>query len=295
MKRTTLQTAAITTVLASCFIFLTIHNVQAQSISGDDLCGASSTAKCTPAALKTLGTKVLSLFVLLGSVLLVLAIAVRVVMSWYAYRAGDAGAIKRAGQQAFNAFIGFIIVFAVFGGVFMILLNTLGAQPWVGKLLQMFSEAFVPHAYAVGTQLPNPLGSNSLYDILISAASLALRFFVYPAVIAMWVWSGFQFIYSQGNPDGLNKAKSWLFWAFIITVITFSLQGFLLAFRGTAEKIVPGMTNMNTSTTPTPVLSPTSTTTTAQPAPGTYGAACSIGTFNGIIGTDGTCQVGGSR
>jgi hypothetical protein len=294
MKRTTLKTAAITTALASCFIFLSLHSVEAQSISGDDLCGSSSTAKCTPAALKTLGMKVLSLFTVVGSALLVVFIAIRVVMSWYAYRAGDAGAIKRAGQQAFNAFIGFIIVFAVFGGVFMILLNTLGAQPWVGKLLQMFSEAFVPQAYAAGTQLPNPLGSNSLYDILISAASLALRFFVYPAVIAMWVWSGFQFVYSQGNPEGLNKAKSWLFWAFIITVITFALQGFLLAFRGTAEKIVPGVTNLNLNNTATP-SSPTATTTTAQPAAGTYGASCTVGSFYGTIGTDGTCKIGGSR
>ncbi len=299
MKKTTRTTVFLSLLLASCFILLASPlGVHAQaptgSISGDTLCGSSSTAKCTPANFKQIGMKLLSLFTILGSALLTVFIAIRIILSWYAYRAGDAGAIKRAGQQAFNAFIGFIIVFAVFGGIYVTLLNTLGAQPWVTQLLKLFSGAFIEHAYAqapAATQLPNTLGSTSVYDILLSAASLALRFFVYPAVIAMWVWSGFQFIYSQGNPEGLSKAKSWLFWAFIITVITFSLQGFLVAFRSTAEKIVPGVT----SPTSAPATPPPSTPTPTPPAQGTLNAACTLNGYNGIVGTDGVCHVGGSR
>lgn len=268
--------------------FVGVPSVEAQSISGNDLCGAEGD-KCTLDDLKELGRRFISMFLVIGGTLLVIVLAVRIALAWFAMRTQGAEAIKKTGEQAFNALIGFLIIFLVFGGFFLALLTVFGTQDWAVKLLKLFSSSFIETAYASNHQLPNPLGSNSLYDIILSGASLIMRFFVYPAVIAMWVWSGFQFVYAQGNPEGLKKAKAWIFWAFIITVIMFSLQGFLAAFKGTAQNIVPSASQQS---------APTQNGTQdgrGQPQPGAYGSACERGGFYGTIGTDGTCQVGGSR
>jgi hypothetical protein len=208
------------------------------SIAGDDLCGKDATDKCTPEDLRQMAKKVVSLVVVLGTALLVIVILYQLVMSWFAYANGDTGAIKRAGVAAFNRFIGFAIVIAVAGGFLFAVLTAFGTKPEFLKLLQFFSSGFIEHAHAQTTGLQNPLGSNSLYDILLSGIRLILQFFIYPALIAMWVWSGFQFIYARGNPTGLQKAKAWLLWAFIITLVAFALQGFLAAFKGTADIII---------------------------------------------------------
>lgn len=323
MKSSTMKTVFLSVFLATALITLSVSGVQAQtpSIAGDDVCGSSTSTICKPSDLKEIGQKLLTMFALLGSGMLVVIIGIRLVTSFFAYTRGDVMAIKKAGEAAFNAMIGFFIVFAVTGGIFLLGLKYLGAQPWVGQLLQMFSSAFVETAYAQETLLPNPLGSNSAYDLILAAMNLAMRFFIYPALIVMWVASGFKFIYSQGNPEGLKTARNWLLWSFVITVVAFSLQAFLLAFRATAEKIVPVTKNQTTSTPQTTSPLPTNTNTPVacgsiasekqrdacfaaqagtadgrgQPAPKTYGAACELNGSNGIIGTDGTCQVGGSR
>ena len=323
MKSSTTKTVFLSMFLATLLVVTSVSGVQAQtpSIAGDGVCGATAADVCTPADLKEIGRKVLTMFALLGSGILVVIIGIRLVRSMFAYMRGDVMAIKKAGEAAFNALIGFFIVFAVAGGIFLLGLKYLGAQPWVGQLLQMFSSAFVETAYAQETLLPNPLGSNSAYDLILAAMNLAMRFFIYPALIVFWVASGFKFIYSQGNPEGIKTARNWLLMSFVITVVAFSLQAFLLAFRATAEKIVPVTKSQTTPTPQTTSPLPANTNTPVacgsiasevqrnacfaaqagtadgrgQPAPKTYGSSCELNGFYGIIGTDGTCQVGGSR
>lgn len=305
MKFSTTKTVFLSMFLATALVALSVSGVQAQapSIAGDGVCGSSSSTICKPSDLKEMGQRLLTMFALLGSGILVVIIGIRLVTSMFAYMRGDAMAIKKAGEAAFNALIGFFIVFAVAGGIFLLGLKYLGAQPWVGQLLQMFSSAFtetayahVQTAYAEETLLPNPLGSNSAYDLILAAMNLAMRFFIYPALIVMWVASGFKFIYSQGNPEGLKTARDWLLWSFVITIVAFSLQAFLLAFRATAEKIVPVTKNQTTTNTQKQPATQTGTVDgRGQPEPKTYGAACELNGFYGIIGTDGKCQVGGSR
>lgn len=93
-------------------------------------------------------------------------------------------------------------------------------------------------APAAPTQLPNPLGFNSLYDFILSALSVAMKFFLYPAIIAIWVYSGFLYVAAQGAPDKLKKAHNLLLWAFISTLIVFMTQGFLTAIKGSVDKII---------------------------------------------------------
>lgn len=292
-----MKTVFLSMFLATALITLSVSGVQAQtpSIAGDGVCGATAADVCTPQDLKEIGQKLLTMFALLGSGMLVVIIGIRLVTSFFAYTRGDVMAIKKAGEYAFNAVIGFFIIFAVAGGIFLLGLKYLGAQPWVGQLLQMFSSAFVETAYAQETLLPNPLGSNSAYDLILAAMNLAMRFFIYPALIVMWVASGFKFIYSQGNPEGLKTARNWLLWSFVITVVAFSLQAFLLAFRATAEKIVPTNNNQTTNVQKQTTTQTGTVDGRGQPEPKAYGSSCELNGFYGMIGTDGKCQVGGSR
>lgn len=94
----------------------------------------------------------------------------------------------------------------------------------------------------------NMTGVCSLYDFMLAILRLIMRFFIYPALVTIWVWTGFAFVYAQGNPEGLNKAKKWLMWAFVTTLVIFLLQAFLTAARGTVQKILPA--NKTTQSAP---------------------------------------------
>jgi hypothetical protein len=208
-----------------------------QSISGDGVCGATYETRCDASSLKKIGDGLRFLFVWIGIPCLVAFVMGRLVVGMIATFEGKPGQMALATKQAGQVLLGFLLLLLAFKlvGVF---LKAFGAQTWVGKLLLPFTYGFFEHAYAQETLLPNPYGSNSLYDIIISGANLAMRFFVYPALIAAWVASGFKFIYSQGNPDGLKTARSWLLISVLVTIVAFMIQGFIVAFKGTAEKIL---------------------------------------------------------
>lgn len=243
MKLPPLRTALLSTLLASFLLVASLHGAYAQSpsIAGDELCGSSAETVCSPSHLKEMGKRLMLIFASVGGALLVVLIMIRVMISvWLTFTGKDPSALSKARGDAFNAVVGFVIVIGVFGGLFLAALSLLGAQPWVSQLLRAFSYGFVEHAYAQEQLLPNTLASTSLYDIIIAGANLAMKFFVYPGLIAAWVASGFKFIYSQGNPEGLKTARSWSYIAVIVTIIAFTLQGFILAFQGTAKKVFNG-------------------------------------------------------
>ena len=305
-------------ILSVIFAFPVLSSAQTQavnqmgdptgeSISGDDLCGSSNETKCDLGDIKELVSETLELFIIVGGTILVAYVAIMLVKSWFAYRSGNAGAIKEAGTRAFNAFIGFILIVAVFGGLYAAALKTFGTQPWVVDFLKYFSEALVPHAYAANEFFPSPTQGATITDLILAGVSLLIRFFVFPAIIAMWVWSGFQFVYARGNPAGLQKAKAWLLYAVIITIVVFSLQGFMNAFIGTAKEI----TGENQEETVAPAPSPSSSVNASTQceiivneaqrnscftARAAYrGQSCSLNTYYGQIGVDGRCYVGGPR
>lgn len=230
-------------LLASFLLFLSFHGVHAQgsaSISGDELCGGLNSPKCDLSHFKTIVQRLLVTIISIGSVLVVFFVALRFLQAEIAARQGNPAARMQAVKNTLNGFIGLIMILAVFGGFFLLALKVFGVQSWVTGVFRFISGAFVEHAYAADERLlPNPLGAYNLFDLVLAAVNLAVKFFIYPAVVVLWVWSGFQFVYSQGNPDGLKKAKSWLLWSFLITVIMFTLRGFTLALRNTMVKIAP--------------------------------------------------------
>lgn len=90
------------------------------------------------------------------------------------------------------------------------------------------------------TELPNPLGVDSLYDFILAILNMVMKFFLYPALMGIWVYSGFLYVAAQGAPEKLKKAHNLLLWAVISTFIVFIAQGFLMAIKGTVNAILPG-------------------------------------------------------
>jgi hypothetical protein len=106
-----------------------------------------------------------------------------------------------------------------------------------------------------------------------------MRFFVYPALIVIWVISGFSFVMAQGSPEGIKKAKSWLTWAVITTLIVFTVQMFLVAMRGTVTQVLGGEASQSAGTPDGRVA----------PVAGESGSVCDVNGVQGTRGTDGVC------
>jgi hypothetical protein len=291
-----------TAILAVFFITLVFHGVYevsaqgAPSISGDEVCGGlTSDGKANPCKvsdLKKVVKGILTTVVTLGLPLLVVFIVYRFVVAWFYLRQGNTNAYKEALKKSSQAVLGFLIVIGVFGGIFLIMLKFFTVQDGPLKILNIISMAFIPHAYAAtGGMLPNFLGVDNLYDFILLTLRFAMRFFIYPALIIMWVWSGFAFVTAQGNPEGLKKARTWLMWAVITTLVVFMVQGFLIALQGSVKKILPGA-SVSTESTQTITAGP-QTDGRVAPAAGTYGSTCTMN--DGTTGTvlpDGSCGAG---
>ena len=238
------------------------------SISGDEVCGATAQTECQFSNLGTILKNVLTLVIALGLPCMVVFISYRFVKAWFVLQQGNANAYKEALKQAMNSVFAFLFIVIIFGS-FITLLGYLGVKSDLLKIfgkdgLKIFSDVLVTHAYAAdasstaGTAdklLPNFFISDSLYDFLMKIFSFVMRFFIYPALVVMWVWTGFAFVFAQGAPDALKKAKQWLVWAFVTTLVIFMVQMFLTAITGTIEKVLPGSTSVikNTASTNTGV------------------------------------------
>lgn len=237
MERRYLKTLIVTTILTCSFSFAFAQG----SISGDTLCGASAGQVCTLQHLQKLATGLFKLAITIGVPILTIFIVYHFLMAWFAAERGDSNALKEASKRATNAIIGFLIITGVFSGALIAFFKVLGVNDFPLKLLEILKSPLsffdlIPHAYAVN-DLPNPIKSGTLLDLLLAMVRAVLLFFVYPAVIIIWVWTGFLFVGAQGNPEALKKAKSMLARTVIITLVLFLLQGFLLAIQGTVKNI----------------------------------------------------------
>jgi hypothetical protein len=174
----------------------------APSISGDDACG-SYTGSGSNITIKRCGLTdaknvaknfVIKVIIPIGSAILFCFIVFRILMAQKALMEGNANAYKEAGKKIANAIFGFLIIAGVMAGFVYAMLKFLSVKP---EFLQLLSDAFIPHAYAQSNSnyLPNPVGANSLYDFLLLFVRLFIRWFVYPAIVAVWVWRGIKWKY----------------------------------------------------------------------------------------------------
>lgn len=212
-----------------------IAGVCGQTASASDACKLQDIGKITKG--------VLTVIISVGLPLLVVFVAYRFIIAWFAAQQGQTNAYHDAVSKAKNAILGFMFIIAIFGGLFFVLLQLLGVNNQLFTPLKniLLGASLFPHAYAAETSmLPNFLPYNSLNELLFALIRLVMRFFVYPLLIVIWVWTGFLFVFAQGSPEGLKKAKDLLMKALISSLVIFSIQGFILAAQGTVTKVLGG-------------------------------------------------------
>lgn len=294
----------VTAVLSLVCVLIPAHLTYAQSgyresstaLSGDEKCGKDAAHECNLITDSVLVFKSAMLLVIyIGLPLLLAVLSVMFVQAYFAVIYGNASAYKELRSKAWSASIGFILLCILFGGGAYTLLQFAGVKEFVLPLIKKLSEALVTHAYAQDAPyLPNPLQSDNFFDLILSILRLVMRFFVYPGLIVMWVWTGFSFVAAQGNPDGLNKAKKFLMWAFVSTIVIVMLQGFLLAVKATVDGIFQKKEQQVQVTPTQPTINQGTLDGRVAPADGTYGSTCITTTGgNGTLGPDGkTCMAG---
>jgi hypothetical protein len=260
-------------ILASALLALCVvstHSVLTQSGESIVKCGndASTSSACTIGQIGPVVKGVVALIISIGLPILFIFVAYRFVMAWFSLQQGNANAYKDALQKAGNAIVGFIIVTVLIGGGLYTILSFFGVKPEILQILKLFTMGgIIPHAYAQQTLLPNFGPGDTLYEFVLSAVRLVMKFFVYPALIVIWVWTGFSFVLAQGAPEALTKAKKWLMWAFVTTIVIMVLQGFLFALKNSVNRILSD--------------------------PAASGQACTTTDGrNGQMGTDNVCHAG---
>ncbi len=283
----------------------TMGNPTQTSISGDDLCGGQK--ECTTGDLQNLFKRVIPPVIEVSMVLGVGAMLLLLLNAKWQEVNGNAGALAEARKKMGQAIIGFCMLVAIISGLYLTALKTLGVDVKFLNILNFFSIEFIPHAYAAN-MLPNTTTSTNVFDLIINLFNLFMRFFVYPGVIFFWVLSGFKFISSQGNPEGLKTARGWLWTTLIVTVVVFTFQAFLLAAKGTVTNIVGdqsaqtstanqgGNTGLQGAAQNGGQSSPQSSTQSNCPATGgSPGTCCQKGGYYGQFDVNGVCVVGGMR
>lgn len=232
-------------LLTAC-LFSFSYTYAQTSISGDSLCGATAETACNFSHLQSLVKGVMFFIIGLGLPLLIVIIAYRFIMAWFAAAQGQTGAYKDATKKAGQSILGFMILVALFGGVLTVILKYLGATEPVIKLLELIASSIGQTAHAQDVPLlPSPIEDTNLYDFILKILAMVMRFFVYPALIVIWVATGFSFVLAQGKPEALSKAKKLVIWATVSTFIVVMIQAFLFAAKGTVDQILPGSGTVN--------------------------------------------------
>jgi hypothetical protein len=311
-------TGGLSALIISLFIVVAPHAfAQAGgSISGDSLCGATVATECNLGHFRSLIQGAGKIIVGIGIPWLVLVILWRFTAAWFAAKEGNASAYKEARKKSMDAVIYFLVIVLVLSGMLLTVLQYFGVKAEPLELLKSLSLQFIPITQASAQELPNFLKAGSLYDLMLDFVRLIILFIVYPGIILMWVWTGFLFVAAQGKPDALTKAKSLLVKAIATSFIVFLAQGFLLAARGTANKIFPtptqsssapsSRTTPGTPGTPTATTQPATTTPTpsgtqpsriapaASPAPTTQSPSTQTTPASQDSGADGSTMLYGS-
>lgn len=214
------------------------------ALSGDSLCG-----KDTPCTFADLGKVIRNAL----GFLVAIAVAFIVVMVMYtavlvALAQDKAGALKEAKDRIGRLIAGLVIITVIASiSAYLILLESVGVQGSVldfiralftapTAMLQSFIATPV-FAEEVASTLPSPLGVTNLYAFLLMIIRFLVLWFIMPAIIVAWLYTGVLFVFAQGNPQQLQKAKEWLWWVLVATVIIMVAEAAAFALRDTITQI----------------------------------------------------------
>lgn len=230
-----LKTLKIKILLTSIVLF-SFFTFAYASIGGDDQCGGSIETKCDVikngvAIIKAVYSIVLTLSAM-GVVIYICYLAWRL---WATSDSpGERAEVKKRAFISLTSFIGLGIVLAGFYAI----LHSLGVADTPLIFIKQLSFSLIPHAYAAenGTLLPNFSGQTDIVDFFINVGRLTMSWFIYPLLIASWVWTGFSYVAAQGNPEALKKAHKRLLYAAIFMIVVLTVQGFVGALRNTVQE-----------------------------------------------------------
>lgn len=231
-------------LVALVLVFGGAHVVMAQGtapLSGDSVCGGTD-----PCNIKgDIGNVIrnaLAFFIKIAVLFMIVAFMWAGVM--LAISRDKAVALNEAKGRLARVIIGIVLVSMVATiGTYLALLQFAGVNmnilQFIGSLFAFVPGAFVMHAYAQETAslLPNALGVTDLYDFLLLLIRLFVRWFVFPALVFAWLYTGLQFVFAQGNPGKIKEARTWLLWVFIATFIIMLSEAFAFALRSTINQI----------------------------------------------------------
>lgn len=208
------------------------------AVSGDTVCGG--TTPCTFADLATIfkRTFLILLQLALAFVLVMILVSAAQVMT----SQDKAQALAQAKSRLTNVVLGILVITLVASGGFVAIVSFFGVDSkFLDAVKSLFSSVYnalpVAHSYAQST-LPNPVpGVNNFIEFVGKAISLFIRWFIIPVIIFSWAYTGFQYVYAQGNPQKLVAAHKWLLWTVIGTITIMLAEGFAAALRGTFSQL----------------------------------------------------------
>lgn len=92
-------------------------------------------------------------------------------------------------------------------------------------------------AHGGGGTIPGASKMNDAYAIFLLMIRIFMRYVILPALIMVWAYTGFRFVWARGRPEELLKAKLFALWAAIGTAILIGAETIAFMLRGTVESI----------------------------------------------------------
>jgi hypothetical protein len=87
-----------------------------------------------------------------------------------------------------------------------------------------------------GDAFTNPLQFNTLSEFLVAILN-AVILIVFPFIVLLLVYAGFQFVVAQGKPEAISKAKNAFLWTLIGALVVLGAKALSIAICATVDEI----------------------------------------------------------
>jgi hypothetical protein len=88
----------------------------------------------------------------------------------------------------------------------------------------------------LAAELYNPIGTKDLSSFLAKLLKLVAQI-AFPIVVLFFVYVGFLFVSSQGNPEKIKEARNYFFWAVVGALLVLGAEALSLAIKATVNQL----------------------------------------------------------